>query len=90
MNWKQKGPSSWTARAPRDVGGRFTISQVAGGDFAVEHQTDKFYWDSSRRLWRFKRQMGRASSLSEAQAIAQTFASDMLLWHEVVAETVPA
>jgi hypothetical protein len=89
MKWKQETPSVWSARAPRAIGGRFSV-HAADGAFVVEHLSPEFLvgglrdYRSRRRL---KREYGRATSLSEARVVAQSAADD---WngHDVPAETI--
>ena len=54
MNWKQKGPTSLTALAPRAYGGTFIIRQD-GDDFVVEHLSTRCYFDNPSRPKRVKR-----------------------------------
>jgi hypothetical protein len=88
MKWKQETPSMWGARAPRAIGGRFSV-HADDGAFIIEHLSPEFLvgglrdYRSRRRL---KREYGRATSLSEAQTIARV-AND---WngHVVSVETI--
>jgi hypothetical protein len=91
MKWKQQGPTSLTALAPRAYGGKFIIRQD-GGDFVVEHLSTqcRYFDDPSGGLKRLKRNIGRAPSLPEAQAVAAAFIRDEYRWPEVPVEIVAA
>jgi hypothetical protein len=89
LNWKQQGPTSWTALTRR-FGGKFVIVQADGGDFSVVHLSPPCLFDHPSQQRRFRRNLGQAPSLSEAQAIAAAFISDELRWPKCRVEIVAA